>query len=167
MSRRVLAVVVRSAASTEEVTRKVSMMTSMDIDLCKRLDEVDEVGILAWRSRGAKGKAHLRNRSAAHCPLLLLRSRRRPRRLWFRAFLCSSSSLALAIFGSLWTTCCSTTFCAPWWSVSASAIATVTLSCFARARSRRSPCDATLRRCRRVRTPWHDQWSLDKADGAC
>ena len=42
MSRRVLAVVGRGAASTEEVTRKVSMMTSMDIGLCKRwLEEVD------------------------------------------------------------------------------------------------------------------------------
>ena len=45
MSRRVLAVVVRGAASSEEVTRKVTMMTSMDIGVCKRrLEEVDEVG---------------------------------------------------------------------------------------------------------------------------
>ena len=42
---------VRGAASTEEVARKVPMMTSMDIGLCKRrLEEIDEVGILAWRS---------------------------------------------------------------------------------------------------------------------
>ena len=34
---------------------------------------------------------------------------------------------------------CSTTFCALWWSVSASAIATVKLSCFAQARSRSLP----------------------------
>ena len=93
--------------------------------------------LLSWFS-GGKGKARLRNKSAAHCPLLRERSRW-PRRAWFSAFSCSSPSLALASFCSLGTTCCSTTFCALWWSVSASAIATVSLTCFVHARSSRNP----------------------------
>ena len=119
MSLRVLAVVVGGELA-EEVTRKVSMMTSMDVGVCKRrVEEVDEVGDprlavewwtpLSWFSCG-KGEAHLRNRNAAHSP----HSRRR--RAWFRAFLCSSPSLALAIFGPLGTTCCSPTFSALWWN---------------------------------------------------
>ena len=92
-----------------------TMMTSMDIGLCKRrLEGVYEVGILAWMLRVGLS---CRGSSAGKGRL---------------------SSLALAIFGSLGTTCCSTTFCALRWSVSASAIATVSPSCFAQAQSRRS-----------------------------
>ena len=73
MSRRVLAVVLRGAASTEQVTRKLSMMTSMGIGLCKRrLDEVDKVGILAWRSKvGLSCRGSPVGKAAEHerCPL--------------------------------------------------------------------------------------------------
>ena len=104
MVREVLAVVVRVAASTEEVTRKVSMTTSVDSSLCKRrLEQVDEVG----SSLGGREWASLvvvlqRGRPACGTGALLpVRFSARgvvgPRRAWFSAFLCSSPSIALAI----------------------------------------------------------------------